>query len=128
MRVAILSDIHANSEALEAVLAHMEPRRVDAVWFLGDAVGYGADAELVIDWLGSAGLSSVVRGNHDKVVAGIEEPDTFSPIALRFATIYGPPRCRPQDARANLAGGGRSPSAPAAWPRAGDGHGGALPR
>ncbi|MAF10183.1 metallophosphatase family protein [Candidatus Poribacteria bacterium] len=94
MRVAILSDIHANSEALEAVLAHMEPRRVDAVWFLGDAVGYGADAELVIDWLGSAGLAGVVRGNHDKVVAGIEEPDTFSPIArdaaLRTRELISP--------------------------------------
>ena len=44
--------------------------------------GPGAYAELVIDWLGSAGLSSVVRGNHDKVVAGIEEPDAAVHEAL----------------------------------------------
>lgn len=94
MRVAILSDIHANSEALDAVLAHMEPRRVDAVWFLGDAVGYGGDPEHVLDWMAGAELPGAVRGNHDKVVGGLEEPDTFSPIArdaaLRTRDLISP--------------------------------------
>ena len=94
MRVAILSDIHANAEALEAVLAHMESRSVDAIWFLGDAVGYGADADHVIDWLGAGALDAAVRGNHDKVIGGIEEPDTFTPIArdaaLRTRELISP--------------------------------------
>ncbi len=94
MRVAILSDIHANSEALDAVLAHMEPRSVDAIWFLGDAVGYGADPEHVIDWMSNGAIDGAVRGNHDKVIAGIEEPDTFTPIArdaaLRSRELISP--------------------------------------
>jgi predicted phosphodiesterase len=81
MRVAILSDIHANVQALNAVLEHMESRRVDAVWFLGDAVGYGGAPEEVLEWMSNAGLPAAVRGNHDKVIGGLEEPDTFSPIA-----------------------------------------------
>ena len=85
MRVAVLSDIHANLEALEVVLEHMKPRGVDAIWFLGDAVGYGADAESVMKWLREATPPYLVRGNHDKVVAGIEEPDGFAAIAREAA-------------------------------------------
>ena len=77
----MLSDIHANLEALEAVLEHLAPKRPDALWFLGDAVGYGGDPEPVVDWLRQIDPNHVVRGNHDKVVAGIEEPEGFSAIA-----------------------------------------------
>ena len=85
MRVAILSDIHANLEALEAVLEHLARRRYDAIWFLGDAVGYGGDPEAILHWLREREPGHLVRGNHDKVVAGIEEPDGFSSIAREAA-------------------------------------------
>ena len=67
MRVAVLSDIHANLRALEAVLALVGP--VDAVWHLGDIVGYGPDPDAVVarlDELGAVG----VRGNHDLAATG----------------------------------------------------------
>jgi len=81
---AVLSDIHGNFEALEAVLAKIDSLGVDAVYCLGDLVGYNADpgpcAELV---LGRA--AAVVRGNHDKGVAGLLSLDWFNPIAKEAA-------------------------------------------
>ena len=81
MRIAILSDIHGNLEALEAVMESLETQPIDEIWFLGDAVGYGGDPEETSRLLAKTGLACAVRGNHDKVVAGIEEPVGFSPIA-----------------------------------------------
>jgi predicted phosphodiesterase len=81
MRVAVLSDIHSNLEALDAVLNHSVEHDVETVWFLGDAVGYGGDPAAVVEWLRKLEGDPHVRGNHDKVVAGIEEPDSFSAIA-----------------------------------------------
>ncbi len=49
MRLALLSDIHANLEAMQACLAHARSRGVDAHAMLGDFVGYGADAAAVVD-------------------------------------------------------------------------------
>ena len=67
MRVAVISDVHSNLRALEAVLA--EIGAVDAVWNLGDAVGYGPDPDAVVARLRGLGAVSV-RGNHDDAVAG----------------------------------------------------------
>lgn len=68
MRFLVLSDIHSNLEALRAVLAHASRKRRDAVLFLGDAVGYGASPNQVIERL-RAFKTPVhgVRGNHDRV-------------------------------------------------------------
>lgn len=78
MRIAVLSDIHANVVALEAVLAATQP--VDAVWHLGDVVGYGPDPDAVIDRL--RGVDAVgVRGNHDAAAIGGREIDWFNPDA-----------------------------------------------
>jgi diadenosine tetraphosphatase ApaH/serine/threonine PP2A family protein phosphatase len=63
MTVALLSDIHANLQALEAVLADMPP--VDQVICLGDVVGYGGDPEPCLDCVRSAGWL-VLAGNHDR--------------------------------------------------------------
>jgi diadenosine tetraphosphatase ApaH/serine/threonine PP2A family protein phosphatase len=63
MTVAFLSDIHANIQALEAVLADMPP--VDEVICLGDVVGYGGDPESCLDCVRSAGWL-VLAGNHDR--------------------------------------------------------------
>ena len=49
MKVAVLGDAHGNLHALEAVLRDIRKRRVDAIWNLGDAVGYGAFPEEVVE-------------------------------------------------------------------------------
>ena len=78
MRIAVLSDIHANIVALDAVLAHAG--KVDAVWHLGDVVGYGPEPDAVVDRLRQVGAVGV-RGNHDSAAAGGLEIDAFNPDA-----------------------------------------------
>jgi diadenosine tetraphosphatase ApaH/serine/threonine PP2A family protein phosphatase len=83
----LLSDIHANLEALEAVL---EADRVlpppDAVLLLGDVVGYGPDPAAVIDRLRNLPwILMAIRGNHDRVVAGIDDGTGFNGDALTAA-------------------------------------------
>ena len=78
MRVAVLSDIHANLVALDAVLAAAGP--VDAIWHLGDVVGYGPDPDGVVERL--RGLGAIgVAGNHDLAAAGGNQIDWFNPEA-----------------------------------------------
>ncbi|HEX5013383.1 MAG TPA: metallophosphoesterase family protein [Candidatus Limnocylindrales bacterium] len=78
MRVAVLSDIHANLVALDAVLGSIGT--VDAVWHLGDVVGYGPDPDGVVGRLMEIGAVGV-RGNHDAAAAGGDEIDWFNPDA-----------------------------------------------
>ncbi len=80
MRIAVLSDIHANLPALDAVLA--DAGTVDAVWHLGDVVGYGPDPDGVVERLRSVGAQGV-RGNHDAAAVGGDEIDWFNPEARR---------------------------------------------
>lgn len=80
MRIAVLSDIHANVPALEAVLA--DAGDVDAVWHLGDVVGYGPDPDGVVERLRAAGAIGV-RGNHDAAACGGDEIEWFNPEARR---------------------------------------------
>lgn len=70
MRLAILTDIHANREAFEAVLADLAGRGVDRVVFLGDLVGYGPDPGWCVDKVAQmvAQGAVAVRGNHDRAV------------------------------------------------------------
>lgn len=67
MRIALLSDIHANLEALEACLAHARAREATRLAFLGDFVGYGADACAVVERIAAevARGAVAVKGNHD---------------------------------------------------------------
>ncbi|MEM7050479.1 MAG: metallophosphoesterase family protein [Acidobacteriota bacterium] len=86
MKYLILSDMHGNWEALRAVLIHARRKRFDAVLMLGDVVGYGAAPNQVVE--GLLGLSPkvyAIRGNHDKVVAGIQEGENFNHAALEAA-------------------------------------------
>jgi predicted phosphodiesterase len=86
MRFLILSDIHSNSEALTAVLARVRRKRFDRVLILGDFVGYGANPNHVIDLLRKIGReTTAIRGNHDKVVCGLESGDLFNPVARAAA-------------------------------------------
>ena len=75
MRVAVLSDIHANLVALDAVLASIGT--VDAVWQLGDVVGYGPEPDGVVERLAQIGAIGV-RGNHDAAAIGGDEIDYFN--------------------------------------------------
>jgi predicted phosphodiesterase len=79
----ILSDIHGNREALEAVLADARGRYDRAVC-LGDLVGYGADPNFAVDWA-RADASAIVRGNHDRVCAGLESLYSYRPAARAAA-------------------------------------------
>jgi len=87
VRYLIVSDIHGNWEALHAVLNHVRRKRFDRVLFLGDAVGYGASPNQVMGWLRSlAPAAEAVRGNHDRVCAGLDSPEYFNRYAREAAT------------------------------------------
>jgi predicted phosphodiesterase len=84
VRILVLSDIHANLEALDACLAAAPS--YDLAVNLGDIVGYGASPNEVIDR--SRGLGKIfVRGNHDKAATGLMDLDDFNPMAAA-ATIW----------------------------------------
>jgi predicted phosphodiesterase len=83
MRALVLSDIHANHEALQAVLDAAEGQW-DVLWNLGDTVGYGASPNEVLDTLRPLG-GLVVRGNHDRVCSGISSAANFNPTARSAA-------------------------------------------
>lgn len=80
MRAAVLSDIHANIAALDAVLAAIPS--VDEVWQLGDVVGYGPEPDAVVTRLREIGAVGV-RGNHDAAAAGGPEIEYFNVDARR---------------------------------------------
>src|SRR5580658_11235393 len=83
MRALILSDIHANLEALQAVLA-AAAGQWDELWNLGDVVGYGGSPNQVIDIVRPL-ETLVVRGNHDRVCCGITSLNAFNPTARAAA-------------------------------------------
>lgn len=86
MQYLILSDMHGNAEALAAVLRRVRRKRFDATLVLGDLVGYGAAPNQVVEAIRDLpGQVYRVRGNHDKVVAGIEDGSTFNHAALAAA-------------------------------------------
>src|SRR5512132_4077776 len=80
MRALVLSDIHANIVALDAVLAAAPP--VDEVWQLGDVVGYGPEPDAVVARLRDLGAVGV-RGNHDAAALGGSEIQSFNVDARR---------------------------------------------
>jgi predicted phosphodiesterase len=85
MRYLVLSDIHSNLEALEAVLRASAAQHCDAVLVLGDLVGYGADPNAVVDCVRGLNPAAIVRGNHDKVAAGLDDAEDFNPMAKSAA-------------------------------------------
>jgi predicted phosphodiesterase len=79
----ILSDLHGNLEALEAVMAGAKGL-YDRILCLGDLVGYGADPNAIVDWT-RTNAAVIIRGNHDKAGAGLDDLETFSPLARASA-------------------------------------------
>ena len=85
MKYLVVSDIHANLEALDATLA--AAGSYDRALVLGDLVGYGADPNAVIDRVRAMPDAVVIRGNHDKVGAGLEDVEGFNHLA-KFAIAW----------------------------------------
>lgn len=81
MRYLILSDIHANIDALEAVLTAAPADTWDRVLVLGDLVGYGAEPNAVITRTLALNPLSVIRGNHDKAASGVDDGSSFNYVA-----------------------------------------------
>jgi len=85
VRYLIVSDLHANLEALDAVVREAAGRYDQAIC-CGDLVGYGADPNPVTDWV-RANCAVVVRGNHDRASSGLDDLEWFNPVA-RTAAVW----------------------------------------
>jgi predicted phosphodiesterase len=85
VRYLILSDLHANWEALESVVRETAGQYDKAIC-CGDLVGYAADPNLVVDWVRSH-CAVVVRGNHDRACTGLDDLQWFNPVA-RAAALW----------------------------------------
>lgn len=86
MRIAVLSDIHGNLEALEAVLDDVARTRADAIYSLGDIVGYGPDPEACVDLVHARAAVSLT-GNHDAAAVGLTSLEDFNEFA-RFGVEW----------------------------------------
>lgn len=82
MKLAFISDIHSNLEALQAVMAEIGNLKVDEVLCLGDLVGYGADPNHCVEIIRSHGIACVM-GNHDLCSVTFEGIGRFNPIAAK---------------------------------------------
>jgi predicted phosphodiesterase len=90
MKYLILTDIHGNAEALEAVLGDTAGDSIDSVLVLGDLVGYGAGPNEVIERiLGLQQPTVVIRGNHDKVVTTPLQDSHFNAVARQAVRWTG---------------------------------------
>ena len=94
MRLAVISDIHSNLEALESVLARLAEEGVEAVLNLGDAVGYNASPNECLEILQSRGILSLA-GNHDLALLDPERAQNFNIIAYQ-ALMWSREQVRPE--------------------------------
>lgn len=82
----MISDLHANDEALKSVLRRVRRKRIDRVICLGDVVGYGAQPNQVLDRLRRLRRArTFIRGNHDRVAAGVDDGERFNDVAREAA-------------------------------------------
>src|SRR3954466_8189122 len=93
MRVAVVSDIHGNRQAFEAVLADIGREGADEMWCLGDLVGYGAEPDACVQ-LAAQHAAICLAGNHDLAVTGELSVEEFSRGAEAGCPREGP-RGRP---------------------------------
>jgi predicted phosphodiesterase len=94
VKIAILSDLHANGDALAAVVAELERRSPDRVFHLGDLVGYNAEPERCVRWA-MANTAGGVAGNHDAVACGRASGDNFH-AAARVAALWARDHISPE--------------------------------
>ncbi len=85
MRYLVISDIHANLEALEAVLEAAQGK-YDQILCCGDLIGYGADPNAVVEWV-RGNCQTAIRGNHDKAGVTLADLEWFNPVA-QTATVW----------------------------------------
>lgn len=97
MKRALISDIHGNFEALEAVFADIEERAIEEVYFLGDIVGYGPDPEACVDMV-SGRCKVHLMGNHDHAL--LTEAVGFNPMAKQAIDCLRE-QMQPDDAEAD---------------------------
>jgi predicted phosphodiesterase len=86
MRIAVISDIHGNLDALTAVLDDIEGRGVDHIVCLGDCIGYGAEPEAVVQRIAALGCLTVM-GNHEAAALDPGVLDWFNAAARRSMEI-----------------------------------------
>ena len=88
MRSVIVSDLHSNDSAVRTVLSFVQRKRFDQMVCLGDFVGYGAEPNQILDRMRTVRTSKLyIRGNHDRVVAGIDDGAEFNQVA-RTAALW----------------------------------------
>lgn len=80
MKVAIISDIHGNFPALEAVITAIEKEEIDKIFCLGDLVGYGGKPQEVIDVIREMNIPCIL-GNHDEAAVGLGDVSHFNQLA-----------------------------------------------
>jgi len=94
VRYLVISDLHSNWEALEAVIDAARGQ-YDRIVCCGDLAGYGPDPNRVLDWA-RENLHAVIRGNHDRVCCGIESLEWFNVIA-QAASLWTMSRLSPEN-------------------------------
>lgn len=94
VRIAVVSDIHSNGDALEAVIREIDRQRADRVLHLGDLVGYNAEPEKCVRWAREHAAAGVM-GNHDAVVIGKASGEFFHTPAL-LAARWGAEHISPE--------------------------------
>lgn len=99
MRALVVSDLHANSVALRAVLKRVRRKKFDTVICLGDFVGYGAHPNQIVDTMrGLRGRKVFIRGNHDRVAAGLDDANGFNQAA-KASALWTQENLRPANRR-----------------------------
>jgi diadenosine tetraphosphatase ApaH/serine/threonine PP2A family protein phosphatase len=83
VKFAVFSDVHANLEALDAVLSHAEREHVAFYLCLGDVIGYGANPNECIDRVRALSPGVCLRGNHDAAAIDARERAFFHEVALQ---------------------------------------------
>jgi len=82
MRLAVVSDIHGNFDALEQVIGDIDRSRIDAIVGLGDNIGYGPEPDRVVAQIQRRGILSVM-GNHEMALTDAEYLNWFNPSARK---------------------------------------------
>lgn len=96
MRIAVISDIHANLPALKAVMKDIRSQKAEKIYCLGDLVGYGPNPREVVD-IAMLKFEFTLRGNHDEAVT-FKLPRHFNPIAAK-SVFWSREKLKPQRSR-----------------------------